>query len=176
MSYPSGTIDMMDQEELVLTEAEKDSLKRKRMTSQSPPSPPPPSQQDYEPLDVQCEECGHYILPEDEGECAFCIQAMLARMKDAAESQYGPARPGEGENSGADDHYHDEEEGEEAPSESGLPDLHEYFMQFPAISDENVISMCRAYASYLASLSKKKIFKKPDGCLSLKRRRTRQTK
>jgi len=144
--------------DFVMTEAEKDGLKRKREQTHEP-SPPPPSQQDHE--DTICDECGNFILAQDEGECAFCIDAMLTRMKHEQQS-------------GCEE---EDEPGEDEQSpESGLPDLHDYFNQFPAISDENVISMCRAYASYLASLSKKKIFKKPDGCLTLKRRRTRLTK
>lgn len=40
-----------------------------------------------------------------------------------------------------------------------VPDLGAYFSLFD-IDDEAVISMCRAYASYLASLSKKKIYRR----------------
>lgn len=41
-----------------------------------------------------------------------------------------------------------------------LPCLHEYFAEFPDVTDDAVISMCRAYASYLASLQKKKLKRK----------------
>lgn len=51
-----------------------------------------------------------------------------------------------------------------------LPDLHQYFQNYPTVSDENVISMCRAYASYLASLSKKKLAQ--SSCLPKRRRKS----
>lgn len=54
------------------------------------------------------------------------------------------------------------EEGEDDIEEVEAPDLGEYFDLFPHVSDDMVISMCRAYASYLASISKKKI---TFGCL-----------
>jgi len=158
-----------EEEVFVLTEAEKDVLKRKRThPTQSPPTPPPTQQEDMDCFDgaddACCDECGNFILPQDEGECPYCIDAMLQRMKHSAQ---GNAEPEEEEE--------DEQGEDEQPVESGLPDLHDYFNQFPAISDENVISMCRAYASYLASLSKKKIFKSPDPVIT-KKRRTRQTR
>jgi len=54
-----------------------------------------------------------------------------------------------------------EDEGEEPPGDEpedahdNLPNLHEYFQHFD-VTDEKVISMCRAYASYLSSLRPKK--------------------
>jgi len=55
-----------------------------------------------------------------------------------------------------------DDEGEELvpndePEEAhdNLPNLHEYFQHFD-VTDEKVISMCRAYASYLSSLRPKK--------------------
>lgn len=142
-----------EQAAVVPTEAEKDSAKRKR---DAPQSPPPPTQQDE--LDQPCQECGNYLIEEDQGECPYCAAAGLMEIHQPEAQEEEP----------------EEDEGEEAAaSETGLPDLHEYFEQYPAISDENVISMCRAYASYLASLSKKKIFKEP---VITKKRRTRQTR
>jgi len=60
-----------------------------------------------------------------------------------------------------DDEEEVDDEGEEPqgdePSETNdnLPNLHEYFQNFD-VTDEKVISMCRAYASYLSSLRPKK--------------------
>jgi len=69
----------------------------------------------------------------------------------------------------------DEEEGEEPRDEPddadhGLPNLHEYFQNFD-VTDEKVISMCRAYASYLSSLRPKK----PTSAYATPRRRQTAT-
>jgi len=112
----------------VLTEAEKDTLKRKRFFGDSPPAT-----QRSEELDEV-----------EEGE-AF-------------------------------------DDDEDQPHE--IPNLQEYFEGFD-IPDEHVISMCRAYASYLVSLrpktpSKTPAFKHPARKSSPpwtpKKRRTRLTK
>jgi len=163
----------MEPDNFVLTEAEKDSLKRKREGVQSPPSPPPTQQDELEESNCICADCGNYIRPTELGDCPYCIFREEHQDDIDEHAKMLQFVNGErGEDSGADHHS---SEGEEDPTTTGLPDLHEYFMQFPAISDENVISMCRAYASYLASLSKKKIFKSPDPVIS-KKRRTRQTR
>lgn len=100
--------------ELVLTEHEKDDLKRKRSVE--------PTQQVEEDYDEDLD-------PDD--------PRLLAAL-------------------GEDPQGLDHEDQDEEP----LPSLHEYFEQFPHVSDEAVISMCRAYASYLASLQKKKLKRK----------------
>jgi len=69
-----------------------------------------------------------------------------------------------------------EDEGEEMPidepedAHDNLPNLHEYFQHFD-IPDEKVISMCRAYASYLSSLRPKPI--KSTSAYATPRRRSR---
>jgi len=66
-----------------------------------------------------------------------------------------------------------EDEGEEPQGDEpedandGLPDLHQYFQAFD-VTEEKVISMCRAYASYLSSLRPKK----PTAAYATPRRRS----
>jgi len=114
----------------VLTEAEKDALSRKRDRS-----PPPPSQVE---MDDNMEE-------DSSEEVQF----------KGAESQRSARRQLFASSSGVDD---DEEAqaGEQLASLlHAVPDLREYFAQFPHMDTKQVISMCRAYASYLATLTKK---------------------
>jgi len=96
----------------VLTEAEKDSLKRKRRAPGPEPPSPPATQRSEEYDDDE---------PEDVDE----------------EDDAGEAEPGEA-----------------AEDEDDQPNLQMFFDQFD-IPDERVISMCRAYASYLVSLRPK---------------------
>jgi len=101
---------MQDGPDFVLTEAEKDQLKRKRqsMTVESPPATQRSEEYDEDPEDI------------DEGDAA------------------GEEEP-------------DEDDDEEQDDQ---PNLQMFFDQFD-IPDERVISMCRAYASYLVSLRPK---------------------
>jgi len=129
----------------VYTEAEKD-LKRKRLTESTSPTQP-------------MEEAD----PDDE------VAAPPSALK-------GPMYRAMIDDEEDDDEDIEQDEGEASSEpESSLPDLHHYFSKFPSISDENVISMCRAYASYLASLSKKKIYASLDTKLNAKRRRRSPT-
>jgi len=72
-----------------------------------------------------------------------------------------------------DDEVEEIDDGEEPqgdePEEDhdNLPNLHEYFQAFD-VTDEKVISMCRAYASYLSSLRPKK----PTNAYATPRRRS----
>jgi len=97
-------------DDFVLTEAEKDQLKRKRQaTAESPPAT------------QRSEEYGDEVEDEVEGEDI--------------------------------DHLDDDEADDQ-------PNLQEYFDHFD-IPDERIISMCRAYASYLVSLRPKTPSKTP---------------
>jgi len=150
--------------DFVPTEAEKDDMKRKRSIT--------PTQHVLDEEDDQCSEC------EALGEiCSDC-----AMQDDAADVLMGTAGKGplyrQVELSEEADHPPDaeapaaEEEGEAVDD---LPDLHSYFSQWPQVGDDAVISMCRAYASYLASLSKKKILKQFPGEPTLKKKRANQS-
>lgn len=114
-----------------LTEAEKDQLSRKRERS-----PPPPTQVEEED-----------IMDEDSSE--------EVHLSPGAESQQDARRKLFASSSGVDD----EEEAQASEHLNSLlhavPDLREYFAQFPHMDTKQVISMCRAYASYLATLTKK---------------------
>jgi len=124
----------------VLTEAEKDSAKRKR------PSSPPPTQQEY----MEEEE-------EDDMDEPVARKGPMYHDVDLDDVE-------------EDEHPSGEEDEVEPPN--SLPDLHQYFNRFPHISDMDVVSMCRAYASFLASMSKQKLIK--DATMN-KKRRTRRT-
>lgn len=121
----------------VPTEAEKFEMKRKRSIEATQP---------VEEEECPCfDETGYY--------CDECIAVLQAEEKAQKRAGKGPAyRQVEAEEE-------DDAEGEGPPEpedESDLPDLHQYFDRFE-IPDEKVISMCRAYASYLSSLRPKKI-------------------
>nr|QXP07747.1 MAG: hypothetical protein [Arizlama virus] len=94
-----------EEDPFVLTEAEKDTLKRKRL-AEEPPATQRSEEYDDEPEDI------------DEGDAAG------------------------------------EDEPDEDDDEDDQPNLQMFFDQFD-IPDERVISMCRAYASYLVSLRPK---------------------
>lgn len=131
----------------VPTEAEKFEMKRKRSIEATQP--------------VEEEECPCF---DDTGYyCDECIAILQAEEKAQKRAGKGPAhRQVEAEEE-------DEAEGEAPPEpedESDLPDLHQYFEHFE-IPDEKVISMCRAYASYLSSLRPKK----PTNAFASPRRR-----
>lgn len=123
----------------VPTEAEKYELKRKRSANVEATQP------------VEEEECP--CIDETGTYCDECQDLLEAEMKAQKRAGKGPAyRQVEAEEE-------DDAEGEGPPEpedESDLPDLHQYFDRFE-IPDEKVISMCRAYASYLSSLRPKKI-------------------
>lgn len=148
----------------VATEAEKDAAKRKRAPT---PTPTQPLEQD-DGEDEQCAECealGDYCE-----ECRAMWEA--ADVLDGAASKgplYRQVELSE-ENSPPPDAEApaDADEGEAVDE---LPDLHSYFMQWPQVDDAAVISMCRAYASYLASLSKKKILSKKPTEPAMKKKR-----
>lgn len=135
----------------VATEAEKDAAKRKR-----PPTPTPtqPIEQD-DGEDEQCAECealGDYCE-----ECRAMWEAAGVLESTAGKGPlYRQVELSEEQSPPPDAEAPEEEAGEACDD---LPDLHSYFMQWPQVGDDAVISMCRAYASYLASLSKKKIYK-----------------
>lgn len=128
------------------TEAEKDTIKRKRAVSDSQlpqdedeePNPrvrptrsdPRSNQRPFQAPRVQALKGPHYVEDIDEEE-------------DEAEGEEDRAC-----------------EVDEPEAETDVPDLHQYFMGFD-IDDAKVISMCRAYASYLVSLKPKTIKKEP---------------
>lgn len=139
----------------VRTEAEKDYASRKRLFEEG--------DQDLEAPPTQVED----IEPMDEEEEDYTGLADLKRSVAGKGPLYReiPEEDEEEMSQGA-----DEPTGESKPQddESESPDLHTYFMQFPGVAADAVVSMCRAYASYLASRSKKKL----QGCLpKMKRRR-----
>jgi len=94
-----------EEDPFVLTEAEKDTLKRKRL-AEEPPATQRSEEYDDEPEDID-----------------------------------------EGDGAGEDEPDEDDEDDDQ-------PNLQMFFDQFD-IPDERVISMCRAYASYLVSLRPK---------------------
>lgn len=151
------------QREFVLTEAEKDLLKRKRQVAakglaasqyledeveeaEDPENNPTPDMQAADALtDLQkCDVHGYgpcdcfYDQREEDGEEPWHHPHEWQEQEAAAPP---PAQQ-----------YMDEPE-----ILGGEPDLHHYFDGFPHIPDEKVILICRAYASYLASLRKKTV-------------------
>jgi len=139
----------------VRTEQEKDYASRKRLFEEGDEELPPPASQIED------------IAPMDEDEEDYTGLADLKRSVAGKGPLYReiPEEEEEEMSQGG-----DEPSGESKPQddESESPDLHSYFMQFPGVAADAVVSMCRAYASYLASRSKKKL----QGCLpKIKRRR-----
>jgi len=119
----------------VFTEAEKDELSRKRSRS-----PPPPTQQ----IDD--------IMEEDDDDCVVMNGDADGARRRLFESSSSVQQD-------------DEEEAAEgmqtlASLAHAVPDLREYFLQFPSMDTKQVISMLRAYASYLATQVKKEPPKK----------------
>lgn len=155
----------------VKTEAEKDAIKRKRSD--------PPTQL----VEEDCTYCGGPL-----DACGCSAQDPREPMEEeASEGPTAAAPPVAGKGPHYRQIVEDEDsagalEGEDAPADEAdepdqldLPDLHQYFQGYPSVSDENVISMCRAYASYLASLSKKKLKSTSGsgkGCVPKRRRRS----
>lgn len=140
------------QDRPVPTEAEKYEAKRKRASLEA--------SQLVEEEECQCfNDTGYY--------CDECQEAA----QEAAD--HAQVRAGKGPVYRQMDEEEDEAEGEElAPNdepdaESDVPNLHQYFEHFE-ITDDKVISMCRAYASYLSSLRPKK----PTNAYAQPRRRT----
>jgi len=119
----------------VFTEAEKDELSRKRSRS-----PPPPTQQ----IDDIMEE-------DDDDEVQMTTPGDSARR-----------RLFESSSSVQQDEEEEAEQGMQtlASLAHAVPDLREYFLQFPSMDTKQVISMLRAYASYLATQVKKEPPKK----------------
>nr|QXP07817.1 MAG: hypothetical protein [Arizlama virus] len=120
----------------VFTEAEKDQLSRKRERS-----PPPPTQQ----IDDIMEE-------DDDDDCVVMNGDADGARRRLFESSSSVQQD-------------DEEEAEQgmqtlASLAHAVPDLREYFLQFPSMDTKQVISMLRAYASYLATQVKKEPPKK----------------
>jgi len=139
----------------VRTEQEKDYASRKRLFEEGDQDLAPPATQ-HEDIDPMDED-------EDDMEAAGTLSRSVAGKgplyREIPEEEEDEASQGE-----------DEPPGEALPQdeESESPDLHSYFTQFPGVAADAVVSMCRAYASYLASRSKKKL----QGCLpKIKRRR-----
>jgi len=139
----------------VRTEQEKDYASRKRLFEEG--------DQDLAPPPTQVEDIDAMDEDEDDYEELVSLKASTAGKgplyREIPEEEEEEASPGG-----------DEPSGELKPQddESESPDLHSYFMQFPGVAADAVVSMCRAYASYLASRSKKKL----QGCLpKIKRRR-----
>lgn len=120
----------------VLTEAEKDEISRKRSRS-----PPPPTQ----------EEMSQVMEEEDSSE-GVEFKTPNPRASAARRQLFESS-------SGVDE---EEPEGEDEPASllHAVPDLREYFLQFPAMDTKSIISMLRAYASYLATQVKKEPPKK----------------
>lgn len=89
-------------------------------------------------------------------------EKFLKRKRPARESSQSPPPASQMDHEDPDEQDPDDLDSGEVllPIEhDDVPDLGAYFSLFD-IDDEAVISMCRAYASYLASLSKKKIYKR----------------
>lgn len=124
----------------VYTEAEKDALSRKRDRS-----PPPPTQR----------------MDEADEEEASSEEVI---WQQGTETQRRARRQLFASSSGQDDEA-EQQEGEAAllALAHAVPDLREYFMQFPNMDTKSIISMCRAYASYLATLAKAPPKKKSRG-------------
>jgi len=140
------------QDRPVPTEAEKYEMKRKRSASAEATQP-------VEEEVCPCfDETGDY--------CDECVGMLEEQHAAGAAAGKGPVYRQV-------DEREDEAEGEDVSphddpnAESDLPDLHQYFDHFE-IPDEKVISMCRAYASYLSSLRPKK----PTNAYAQPRRRT----
>jgi len=171
-----GTPDQRSREreglgDFVPTEVEKDSLKRSRSIT------PTQAAQDSEAC-PRCEELGYLC---DECNEAITAAAQMESMSEAFGRQPAGKGPLYRQMDVEEEEIEEEpepevSEGEADPAIADLPDLHQYFMQWPNVGDDAVISMCRAYASYLASLSKKKIFKRPQDPSMNKKRRTHRTK
>jgi len=132
----------------VPTEAEKDARDRKRKS----PSPPPPTQLDFDDdgSSTSGSEVDEVVMLRTPAKPVSQKGLMLSQaVEDVSSSS--------------------KEKGEEIPDDDldiRVPDLHRYFQQFD-VADDAVVSMCRAYASYLASQSKKKL----QGCLPKRRRK-----
>jgi len=141
--------------QFVRTEQEKDYASRKRLFEEGDQdlAAPPTQVEDIDPMDED---------EEDYADLASLKASTAGKgplYREIPEEEEEEASPGV-----------DEPSGELKPQddESESPDLHSYFMQFPGVAADAVVSMCRAYASYLASRSKKKL----QGCLpKIKRRR-----
>lgn len=135
-------------EDHVFTEAEKYDRKRKA------DSPPPATQLEME------EE------PTSSSSSADEVQ-MRGALREPSAAGKGPLNIYAAEEVSSSSH---EEKGNgDADIDIRVPDLHRYFEQFD-VADDAVVSMCRAYASYLASQSKKKL----QGCLPKRRRKEAQ--
>lgn len=123
--------------EFVPTEAEKDA-KRKRETRVSPTSPPRSvaAKKGLVPPASQRHLGSSQFLDEEEDYSSSPPEHGIGFIDDEADS--------------------DPVEAEVLDLTDDQPDLHQYFSRYPDVSDDNVISMCRAYASYLVSLRPKK--------------------
>jgi len=116
----------------VPTEAEKHELSRKRDRS-----PPPPSQAEQDDDNMEEASSEDDVVMGDE------------RREEARRKLFSSTN-------GQEEDDEEERAGEQLASLlHAVPDLREYFAQFPSMDTKQVISMCRAYASYLATLTKK---------------------
>lgn len=121
----------------VFTEAEKDAISRKRERS-----PPPPTQQIEDAMDED----------DDDDQAVFATPGESQARRRLFESSSSLQQ----------DEEEEEQEGAQtlASLAHAVPDLREYFLQFPSMDTKSIISMLRAYASYLATQVKKEPPKK----------------
>lgn len=129
------------EEDFVFTEAEKDQLKRKRSAS----TPATQRLSEGSPS-------GQYAASEEEEDQGRSPDLSLSMRKNHPVSLKGPAYREVDEEE--DEGEGEEGEADEPEPETDGPDLHQYFGLYD-IDDAKVISMCRAYASYLVSLKPK---------------------
>lgn len=125
-------ITVSEDKDFVLTEAEKDALSRKRERS------PPPASQVEEVSDLMEEEGSSEEEQAPPGSRPHVRRQLFASSSGVDEDEA-------------------QAEGEQAllMLASHTPDLRVYFSQWPYMDAKQIISMCRAYASYLATLSRK---------------------